>query len=629
MSEAEPKEDKKKSFWDSWTFFAIFLGLLLILRFVIFEPFKIPSGSMEPTLIGHEDYGDRIVTNKIAYVGLTHALAPLALVIALLLAAFVLGKAWKRLWTSFVLVALMAVVAVGGFLAWQRQAIAGEPERFDVVVFEYDPAWAGSPEKPKNYIKRLVGLPGDTLVISGGDLFLRDKATREDRIVRKFEHDPDLQRNLWQPVVRTAFREKPVPDVAADADAMAKIARDAVITENAAAFPWKVNGGTAKRVYREAEKRWLLDVEGPCELAYAYPVTNAYCKLGRWPFVHVHCPRSQLEKSSGGITFRDSRATSPYIRPYIANSWSGVRCPKCGEVAFPLTRTLEQIADGEPQIVPDFNWHPVTDQEDEADPTGAKSEDEPGARARPDYGDTAAGRGTPFFYGGHPKESACGDVKIELAIAPKTSGGALVLEAGSDRHRAVWSLSLGGEAPKLAADAATHPCPESATLSAGQTHVVSLAFVDGTVVAELDGRELPPLKVEVAPLGSGKRVASVAKVRLTEGAKAEIARLDLFHDLYYTTSMDSSFGENPIRMDGGEPLRDKKRVWQDGMYVAEIPKFNPNAPDSEMNKDMYMVLGDNSPSSQDSRVWGFVPRQNFVGRGSLIWWPPSRWRILH
>ena len=47
-----------------------------------------------------------------------------------------------------------------------------------------------------------------------------------------------------------------------------------------------------------------------------------------------------------------------------------------------------------------------------------------------------------------------------------------------------------------------------------------------------------------------------------------------------------------------------------------------------VSKDSLFVLGDNSASSQDSRYWGFVPRENILGKAILIYWPPNRIRII-
>ncbi|HEY6923602.1 MAG TPA: signal peptidase I [Steroidobacteraceae bacterium] len=89
------------------SFFPVAL-VVLVLRSFIFEPFRIPSDSMMPTLLD----GDFIIVNKYAY-GLR-----------------------------------LPVVN-------QKFVAVGEPQRGDVVVFRY-------PLDPSvNYIKRLVGLPGD------------------------------------------------------------------------------------------------------------------------------------------------------------------------------------------------------------------------------------------------------------------------------------------------------------------------------------------------------------------------------------------------------------------------------------------------------------------------------------
>jgi len=91
------------------SFFPIILVVLLVRSFVA-EPFRIPSGSMLPTL----HIGDFILVNKFAY-----------------------GVRLPVLNNKFLSV--------------------GEPERGDVVVFRY-------PKNPKvDYIKRVIGLPGDKI----------------------------------------------------------------------------------------------------------------------------------------------------------------------------------------------------------------------------------------------------------------------------------------------------------------------------------------------------------------------------------------------------------------------------------------------------------------------------------
>jgi signal peptidase I len=47
-----------------------------------------------------------------------------------------------------------------------------------------------------------------------------------------------------------------------------------------------------------------------------------------------------------------------------------------------------------------------------------------------------------------------------------------------------------------------------------------------------------------------------------------------------------------------------------------------------LGQEEYFVIGDFSLHSADSRAWGAVPARNIEGVVALIYWPPSRWRIL-
>ncbi|HET6633332.1 MAG TPA: signal peptidase I [Rhodanobacteraceae bacterium] len=109
----------------SRSFFPVIFAVLIFRSFIA-EPFRIPSGSMMPTL----DVGDFILVNKFAY-----------------------GLRWPVIDDKFIDI--------------------GEPERGDVVVFRY-------PRDPtQNWIKRVVGLPGDTVTFRDKHLYINGNLVEE------------------------------------------------------------------------------------------------------------------------------------------------------------------------------------------------------------------------------------------------------------------------------------------------------------------------------------------------------------------------------------------------------------------------------------------------------------------
>ncbi|MDP3650611.1 MAG: signal peptidase I [Rhodoferax sp.] len=123
--------------WLDWTagLFPVIIAVF-VLRSFLFEPFKIPSGSMIPTLL----VGDLILVNKFHY-GLR-------------------------------LPVLNTKITAGN-----------QPQRGDVMVFRYPP-------KPSlDYIKRVVGVPGDTVAYLNKRLTINGQAVATASIPEFFDED--------------------------------------------------------------------------------------------------------------------------------------------------------------------------------------------------------------------------------------------------------------------------------------------------------------------------------------------------------------------------------------------------------------------------------------------------------
>jgi len=58
------------------------------------------------------------------------------------------------------------------------------------------------------------------------------------------------------------------------------------------------------------------------------------------------------------------------------------------------------------------------------------------------------------------------------------------------------------------------------------------------------------------------------------------------------------------------------------------PKAEWQASDRVPN-DYYVMLGDNRNNSDDSHLWGFLRRDQFVGHAFLVFWPLNRAKVLH
>ncbi len=87
-----------------------------------------------------------------------------------------------------------------------------------------------------------------------------------------------------------------------------------------------------------------------------------------------------------------------------------------------------------------------------------------------------------------------------------------------------------------------------------------------------------------------------------------------------------------IGLPGDKIVLDGNNVSIDGVVLNEpyiTQKYNPGAEAETVPPNEYFVMGDNRPVSEDSRYFGFVPKDYIVGKAILVYWPLSQWQTLN
>ena len=82
-----------------------------------------------------------------------------------------------------------------------------------------------------------------------------------------------------------------------------------------------------------------------------------------------------------------------------------------------------------------------------------------------------------------------------------------------------------------------------------------------------------------------------------------------------------------IEIDNGKVIVNKKPIAEP--YVAEDNRDQMTMPFKIVPPDQYFVLGDHRSSSNDSRSWGWVPRQNIYGKAVFVYWPLEDLGAVH
>ena len=152
VAKTETKPTTTEDIWEILKVVVQALVIAFVVRVYLFQPFTIPSGSMEGTLL----VGDYVFVSKYSYGFSKYSFAIPTVLWNEIVPVDFAGRIWP-----------------------------GEPNRGDVIVFR-------KPTEPDiDYIKRLVGLPGDEIQVQDGALYINGKPVKRERVADLVEYDFD------------------------------------------------------------------------------------------------------------------------------------------------------------------------------------------------------------------------------------------------------------------------------------------------------------------------------------------------------------------------------------------------------------------------------------------------------
>ncbi len=141
------------------------LALAILVRIFLVQPFNIPSGSMKETLL----VGDYLFVSKYSY-GYSKYSIP------------------------------------GSFNLFSGRILAGKPKRGDVAVFR-NPS-----ELNIDYIKRVIGLPGDRIQMVNGQLIINDKPVPKTRVGSFYDEDNGRHIPIFEETLPEGIKYKVLDD---------------------------------------------------------------------------------------------------------------------------------------------------------------------------------------------------------------------------------------------------------------------------------------------------------------------------------------------------------------------------------------------------------------------------------
>jgi signal peptidase I len=183
------------------------------------------------------------------------------------------------------------------------------------------------------------------------------------------------------------------------------------------------------------------------------------------------------------------------------------------------------------------------------------------------------------------------DVGLSFKVKISRDSGGITAILKDGEHEFSLFLRASGETKKTSLSNYSNTlCESDFSLSPSRTYTVEFSNVDDCVTVAIDG-------IALFQYDYVSNTSLKVKAELLLGAErtvAEFTDVIVKRDIYYITKEGHNTYSEPYRV----------------------------------GEDEYFVLGDNTISSLDSRIWGTVPKENLLGRAFIIFWPPWQIRFI-
>ena len=474
------------------------------------------------------------------------------------------------------------------------------PQRMDCIAFQYP----GGPLDPHPvpgtyYIQRLVALPGETVAIHNGDLYVlpADKGPKYDNAPNG---SPKSSMHVNDPEALERFKKsefeilRKSPDqilamqrIVYDNDHQAKDLADVQPPRWADRGPaggWASDGKTGFRLAAPSDDavHWL----GYRHLLRDDKMEHDVRVAKLRELLKGEKLRDEIRRQLNGIVAGEPAAEDLTVEKLPVELVEQHLPPR--EDVLPQLR--ERYAKEPPELITDFMG----------------------------YNTWEGQRG-----GRLPGENWVGELILECDAQADQPNGELTLELskGVDRFRARFDLAAGackllrvrnaGKKDEQEEELASQP-----TSFKGGSHHVRFANVDQRLTVWVDealpfgdGVAYPPPADQGPSADNDLTPAGVG----VKGAAVTVRGLKLWRDVYNTTAQN----DMPSNPDGGFGVSFAKPDTWGPLHNLPVKTFY-------VQPDCYFVLGDNSPESSDSRWFGSVPGRLLLGKAFLVYYPLDR-----